>query len=340
MDIGKSINNIVSQFLNEINVPSDGFSIYPLAGDGSKRSFFRMLVPESGQSFVIMENFPADPMLEKENIAYHMIGKHLFEKGFPLPEIYEYDSRNGIFIMQDMGNKNLQDYAETAANPVAIYQELIDLLLRLQIEGAIGFNTDYCCQTRVYDSSVMREKEAWYFRDSFLVNYLGLKDSVDHLEESFEHLIRSASIAENIFFMHRDFQSRNIMVTLKGFGIIDWQGARLGPLAYDLASLLIDPYVDLTDDIRKELYDYYLRSLRRIDNGLACNFEKTYPYIAILRNLQILGAYSYLTLNQGKDNFEKYIPAAVRSLYRMLDVISDPALSSLCRMVERISRDL
>ena len=148
-----------------------------------------------------------------------------------------------------------------------------------------------------------------------------------------------ASKADNNFFMHRDFQSRNIILMKKGFGIIDWQGARLGPLAYDLASLLIDPYVDLSLDERRQLYGHYLRSLRHLNKRSADNFEKSYPYIALLRNLQILGAFSYLSKVLGKSYFERYIPIAVKSLFRQLHEISDSRLSSLTNLVKIIGKD-
>jgi aminoglycoside/choline kinase family phosphotransferase len=334
----KPIKEFIIEFLNENKIPADKFKTYPLAGDGSKRSFHRLIIPETEQSFIVMENYPVDEAHKKENISYLMIGNHLFNKGFPLPEIHNYDPVNGLFIMQDFGDICLQDKANRSKDRFAMYVKILDILLKLQVDGALGFNTDNCYQTKYYDISVMRENEAYYFRDSFLVNYLGMKDTIPDLETSFKHLFESASIADNNFFMHRDFQSRNIILTEKGFGIIDWQGARLGPLAYDLASLLIDPYVELSLDERRQLYGYYLRSLSHLDKRFADNFEESYPYIALLRNLQILGAFSYLSKVPGKNYFERYIPIAVKSLFRQLHEISDSRLSALTNLVKTISR--
>jgi len=116
-------------------------------------------------------------------------------------------------------------------------------------------------------------------------------------------------------------------------GILDWQGARLGPLSYDLASLLIDPYVDLSEHEKKHLYHQYLLLLKEYRSEWIEPFQKYFPYLAIQRNLQILGAFSFLTRVQAKTYFEGYISPALKSLYRLLDELADPKLSYLTDLV-------
>ena len=138
------------------------------------------------------------------------------------------------------------------------------------------------------------------------------------------------------FFLHRDFQSRNIMIAGKKIGILDWQGGRLGPLAYDLASLLIDPYTNLPVPEKEEIYNAYHQLLRRErPQGLA-SFEKSFPYLAIQRNLQILGAFSFLSRVRGKTYFEDYIPGALQSLRHLLEEVKDGNLSSLRDLVSSL----
>jgi aminoglycoside/choline kinase family phosphotransferase len=115
----------------------------------------------------------------------------------------------------------------------------------------------------------------------------------------------------------RYFQSRNIMDwTGRGIGLIDFQGGRLGPPQYDLTSLLIDPYVTIPENIQEELFDFYLGELAGRIPINPKNFRKNYEIIAFQRNLQILGAYAFLSRAKGKTYFEKYIPAALLSLKR------------------------
>ena len=97
-----------------------------------------------------------------------------------------------------------------------------------------------------------------------------------------------------------------------------FQGGRIGPPHYDLASLLIDPYVDLPFALRETLLVFFSRRLAQRTGIAATEIRKAYRYCALARNLQILGAYGFLTRRKGKPQFATYIPAAVQSLQQNL----------------------
>jgi aminoglycoside/choline kinase family phosphotransferase len=175
-----------------------------------------------------------------------------------------------------------------------------------------------------------------YFKEAFLGTYLGLGKDRPGLESNFEHLIEKSSQAEDRFFLHRDFQSRNIMITGKKIGILDWQGGRLGPLAYDVASLLIDPYTNLPAPEKDEIYEAYYQLLRRSQPRRLASFERSFPYLAIQRNLQILGAFAFLSKVRGKTCFETYIPSALRSLRHLLEELRDEDLGGLRDLVNSL----
>ena len=319
----------IKDFLREGGIPHSGPQCLPLAGDGSRRAFWRILTDQGGRTFVAVENFPVDAFSGRENRAYLMIGRHLFEKGLPLPEIYGADLGKGWFILEDLGDLSLQDAVASSGERISVYKEVVQVLMELQTRGCEGFEKAWACQTPTYDHEVMRRYESDYFRDAFLGLYLGMKGPGAGLEGAFNHLADTAAGADSRFFLHRDFQSRNIMVTEHGLGILDWQGARLGPLAYDLASLLIDPYVGLSRQEQDHIYAYYLDLLGGALPSEAASFQRYYPYLALQRNLQILGAFSFLTKSMGKTYFEEYIPRAVRTLRKLLNDIRDPALGPL-----------
>jgi len=96
--------------------------------------------------------------------------------------------------------------------------------------------------------------------------------------------------------------------------LIHFQAARLGPPQYDLASVLIDPYVNISEKIQEELYDFYVKELSDRISINPLIFNDNYQIIAFQRNLQILGAFAFLSRVKGKTYFEKYIPAALSSL--------------------------
>jgi aminoglycoside/choline kinase family phosphotransferase len=327
------LKKYIQTFLKDRGLKFEGLELQPLAGDGSTRSFWRFTLPISEESFIAMSNRPADDFTRRENLAYVMIGKHLQNKQIPVPEIYQYDLDRGWFIMEDLGQTNLQDVVLSGDNPLPIYEKVLGFLFRLQIEGARDFDPSWCCQTQRYDRAVMRQYESDYFKEAFLHQYLGLEKEWPELENSFDHLAATASSADNGFFLHRDFQSRNIMVSDGAVGIIDWQGGRLGALCYDLASLVIDPYTELSPHHRNEIFQTYLMLIREHNPEWIESFKRYFPYFAIQRNLQILGAFSYLTKVRKKQYFESYIPVALKSLQELLLQVTDPELSPLRHIV-------
>ncbi|MFC1821853.1 aminoglycoside phosphotransferase family protein [Thermodesulfobacteriota bacterium] len=332
----KELPKFLHAFLKDRGFSEGDYSLDGISADGSTRNFWRLSVPMSEVSFIVMANSPDTTFAKRENLAYLKIGRHLFGKGVPLPEIHSFDLTHGWFIIEDFGDVSLQEAGSENPDRTALYEKVVETLFRLQTDGSHGFDTRWCCQTESYDYDVMRRYESNYFRDAFLINYLGLDRKWNHLESPFDYLAEGASGAENHFLLHRDFQSRNIMISTSKIGIIDWQGARLGPLGYDLASLLIDPYSALSSSEKNYLFQCYLQLLRDHQPGLVDPFRRTYPYLAIQRNLQILGAFSYLSKVMEKNFFEIYIPPALESLKALIDGLNDPKLSPLADLLKSL----
>jgi N-acetylmuramate 1-kinase len=309
----------------------------PLKGDGSNRSFFRM---SSGagfsRSYVVMWNPPADKKALHENLAYDRIGKHLEMRRVPVPQIHHADHQSGCIIMEDLGDVSLKAYVDRVDDPLPIFDRVLDVLVHLQVEGAMGFDARWCCQTPRYDRTVMTLLEALYFKESFLRRYTGMSGDLDRLDGCFFHCAEVASQCSDKFFLHRDFQSRNIMICEGEVRIIDWQGGRFGPPGYDIASLAIDPYTDLPDGRRDLLIENYASMICKKAPCVAEAFRKTYPYLALQRNMQILGAFAHLSRVMGKMEFEAYIAPALKRLKLHLEDMSDPALLPLGEALKKI----
>jgi len=329
------LKEFVKSYIHDTYTDNKEFQWTRLPGDGSKRVFYRL--SNNKDSFIAMANPPTERNMEKENISYLMIGKHLFSKGAPVACIYRYDLDHGWFIMEDLGQKNLQQIAASSNTSLGIYKRVIELLINMQFEGREDFDPEWCYHTQRYDRSVMERFESDYFLTYFLKGLLGLKQDLPGLQRCFEHLADHASLAENDFFLHRDFQSRNLIINRGKIGVVDWQGGRLGPLQYDLASLLIDPYVALKKSDRMVLYDHYMKLLGERLPGISASFASSYPYLAIQRNLQILGAFSYLSKVQGKNGFLAYVSPALGSLDGLLEELADPELYPLKALIREIN---
>ncbi len=290
----------------------------PLAGDGSDRRFFRL----PGSPTRVLLWHPYAPGREvTENDSYFRIGRHLRGKGIPVPEIFHYCPEEGWMLLEDLGDISLEGVLKTQKADTQVrfqYRQALDILVQMQIGGLEGFDTGWCFDTPVVDGPFLRERECLYFVLAFLQGYLGLKIAAIELAEDFDRLIQGAVATHGLYFLHRDFQSRNLMIKNGRLRVIDFQGARLGPLGYDVAALLIDPYVGLSPQWQEELLAYYLKELQKKVAVDEAAFRRQYAYLALSRNLQILGAYGYLTKVKKKNYFARYIPAAVKELQRRL----------------------
>ncbi|WP_457756264.1 aminoglycoside phosphotransferase family protein [Thermodesulfatator indicus] len=279
--------------------------IIPLTGDGSARNFYRLL--RKNDSLILICPQPGKFGL-KESRSYVKIGEFLRENGLPVPAIYDYDEARGFILVEDLGDIRLEDL--TKEKRFSLFPQVFEILAQLR-EIKPAFPREYVLDTLFYDETLMWEKEALYFQDSFVKGYMGLDD--EEIEPLLRGLWEKAKRYVNFSsLLHRDFQSRNLMVKNGTIWMIDFQGMRIGPTAYDLASFLIDPYQGLTF----EEISIWLSKFQNGFPGLVT--EKAFWALALFRNFQALGAFAKLS-REGKTWFSRYIPIALASLRKLLN---------------------
>jgi len=301
-------------------------SLTPLCGDGSSRLFFKINIsPDKSFCGVLPGNENFRKGLAEAHAAFH-IGTHLRKRGIPVPAIYAFDADSGFILFEDLGKTLLYDELEQKKKkngeqvwPQArkTYKEIIELLLYMQISGSVRFDRKWSWDTQRYDKKLMLEKESGYFIQAFCRNLLRINEIPAGLNDEFKLLASRAARQPAVYFLHRDFQSRNIMLCGGEIRIIDFQGGRLGPLGYDLASLLIDPYAQIPEQLQHELLEHYLEHLCRygLDDQA---FLNGYSSLALQRNLQILGAFAFLSSQKQKIFFRQFILPATFSLQQLL----------------------
>ena len=288
-----------------------------LHGDGSDRQFFRIRRHGKSNLLAVLPS-PTLPRALAEARASYLIGKHLRAQGVPVPKIFCFEEKTGALVLEDLGDLLLFDVLREESGPqekVAWYQQAIEALVLLQLQGCRGFEADYCWDTARYDRQLMLERESHYFLGAFCRDYLGLLDETADLCEEFEQLASRAAREPAHFLLHRDFQSRNLMIHQGELKIIDYQGARFGPLGYDLASLLIDPYVGLDLELQEELIDFYVEVLNRRLPVDGERFRSGYYFLRLQRNLQIIGAYAFLSHRKKKSFFRPFLRPALEALH-------------------------
>lgn len=318
--------------------PKETILQQPLKGDGSDRKWFRL---SAGKNTLILCHHgirnQTDPC---EVDSFIQIGQHLQQKKIPVPAIYYHDAFAGMVFLEDLGDTHLEDVVRRLQHRndrLDVYRKVIEILIHMSQDGKTDFLPSMTFQTAAYSRELIMEKECRYFRDAFLKTTMNMDFPGHLLEKDFSDLADAALLNGINGFMHRDFQSRNIMVRNDTFLLIDFQGGRIGPLQYDLASLLIDPYVKLPFEEQLELMDFCGNQLKKQMNLHPESFRKSVFYCALTRNLQILGAFGYLSRVKGKKWFEQHLPRAIQSLRYYLhktDPKEFPVLKSIAQTLE------
>ncbi|MEN8256582.1 MAG: phosphotransferase [Thermodesulfobacteriota bacterium] len=332
--------NLIHALLSEMSCPVNADQIVPLAGDGSDRIFYRV-----GGDCPCVAVLPSlsHPQAMAEAQACYTIACHLGDLSVPVPKVLGHDRKNRLILFEDVGDVHLHSLVEGRQNfsdVQPLYEQAVDGLLKLQINGVKGFDRRCCWDTPQYDMDLMIKRESGYFLQAFCKEYLGKIVDEHALNQEFIQLARRAAREGAGFLLHRDYQSRNLMVHEGKVRIIDFQGARLGPLAYDLASLLIDPYASLSLEEQEIVFDYYVeQAARMLEDFNPDQFRQGYIFLALQRNLQILGAFAFLSQQKGKRFFEQYIMPAAFSLHQSLQNVAD-RFPNLTELVDEIQGDL
>lgn len=291
--------------------------LYPLKEGGSCSQYWRIKTNEKRAILLIVDG------KHKDFYPYIEISNFLRRIGVGVPEIYFHDVKSGAIIEEDLGDLTLQDYILNTKS-YKIYRQVIDELLLMQIVGGKKLSECKYLSDRVLGYNTFRW-ETWYFTRYFIEFYCGRRiDNHNELEGEF-HRLATHIANEPLYLMHRDFQSKNILIKDGKIRIVDFQGARQGLLAYDVVSLLKDPYVEVDHQLMEELIDYYLYRLKNRHNITTdpVHFKRTILYCGLQRHMQALGAFAFLSAVEHKVQFAQYIPRAVRYIVEALAQIGE-----------------
>ncbi|MDZ7861069.1 MAG: phosphotransferase [Candidatus Krumholzibacteriota bacterium] len=284
--------------------------VIPFSKSGSNRYFFRL--SDGNRSAVAL----IDPRPDGEFEDYISIGKFLWRNGIGVPEFYSVDRERGIVVMEDLGDLSLEITVkkDNTDKIMPLYKRCLDLLCELQTDITSAIKEENMLSGKLFDKNRLLS-ETSYFEDEFLTRFQSYRIPKGWKNEK-EKLAEIIS-SQPLVFMHRDFQSRNIIIEKNKPRIIDFQTAHLGPGMYDTVSLLKDPYVSLSEHDRRSLlaYLYNILEERGAHNRMSYEeFISLFVTTGIQRNLQTLAAFAKLGYSDGKKLFLESIPAGLRLL--------------------------
>jgi len=236
----------------------------------------------------------------------------------PVPAIVETDGSRGILVLEDLGDSTLQEVLKeaSASRGEALYREALDDLALLQREGERGPQRAPCFQI-AFDI----EKLSWelhYFLKHFVEGLRGADLTVEDratVSEGFHGLAAEIASWPRVV-CHRDFHSRNLMLHRDRLFWIDFQDARMGPVTYDLASLLRDAYVDVPEELLATLTEEFRQKAAPGESREV--FLRRFELMCVQRNLKALGTFGYMATVRNNHVYLPYIPRTLAHARRNL----------------------
>ncbi len=297
---------------HDVGLPT--FDIAPASSDASFRRYFR--VQHADQSHIVMDAPP-----DKENChPFVNVAQAFHERGLNVPRVLHANLERGFLLLTDLGSRQyLEELSTPNANPDQLYGDALDTLLRLQCPGAPDNSL-----LPPYDLPLLL-REMTLFRDWFMAQHLKitLDDAITVMFDRTFNLLAQAALEQPQVWVHRDYHSRNLMFTEQhNPGVLDFQDAVIGPITYDLVSLLRDCYIAWPREQVEEWVEKYHGQATQagiLSNISLAQFLRWFDLMGAQRHLKAIGIFARLNIRDGKPGYLKDIP---RTLGYVLDVSS------------------
>lgn len=275
-------------------------TLAPVSSDASFRRYFRVWY--QGGTLIAMDAPP-----EREDAArFVRLARAFAAAGINVPRVFEEDYAQGFLLLSDLGTQSYLS-ALQAGSAEGLYGDAISTLLRLQQ------NSGSAPVLPSYDQTLLT-RELGIFPEWYVARHLGIAlNDADRavFDAAFAVLIESA-LEQPVVWVHRDYHSRNLMVTEQDNpGVLDFQDAVMGPVTYDLVSLLRDCYIDWPAAQVKSWADAYLARARAggmLAEVADAQFMRWFDLMGVQRHLKAIGIFARLQHRDGKPGYLADIP--------------------------------
>jgi N-acetylmuramate 1-kinase len=281
--------------------------IEPASSDASFRRYFRVF--HDGGTHIVMDAPPA-----REDVRpYLNITVMLETAGVHVPRVYEWDTERGLLLLEDLGTRQYLPTLQAGGDADALYRDALQSLADIQVRGR-----ESAFELPAYDREVL-VREMALMPEWFCSRHLQLdlnRGQGEMITAAFEFLVAEA-LAQPQVFVHRDYHSRNLMITReRNPGIIDFQDALRGPVGYDLVSLLKDCYIGWPRSrIEGWVRDYRLMMHKQASHSAGINdaqMLRWFDVIGVQRHLKVLGIFARLWYRDGKSGYLKDLPLTLQ----------------------------
>ena len=278
--------------------PYKNYALTVASADASFRQYYRLT--QGNETLILM-----DSSLEKESLTPFLdVTQRLLNAKVKAPKILEINLEDGFLIIQDFGNTHYLNILNDE-NFKELYTNAIDEIIKMQNAD----NSSLPLYDKAFLHFEMDLMKEWYLGQNLKTSLNAEQDRV--IEKALDTISDIVLSQPQNVFVHRDFHSRNIMITpQKSIGIIDYQDAMSGAITYDLVSLLKDCYIEYKrEDVEVLVLEFRDKlSLQTTD----AEFIKWFDFMGLQRHIKVLGVFSRLYLCDGKDGYLKDIPLTLK----------------------------
>jgi aminoglycoside/choline kinase family phosphotransferase len=314
---------LLERWLTERFGPAS-YTYAPASEDASFRRYFR--VSSGGQTFIVMDAPP-----DREDCRPFLQVARLFaQAGAHVPAILGENLDEGFLLLSDLGSRTYLQALDRTTAP-ALYGDANEALIRIQLASRPGVLPDY-------DRALLL-RELRLFPDWYVARHLGVTLTAaqnETLTAAFE-LVLANNLAQPRVYVHRDYHSRNLMVTDPNPGILDFQDAVYGPITYDLASLYRDAYIGWEEQRQLDWLIRYWEKARKVRLPVNADFSAFYRDFEIMgvqRQIKVLGIFARLFHRDGKDGYLKDMPLVMSYLRKACERYND--LNPLLRLLDEL----
>jgi aminoglycoside/choline kinase family phosphotransferase len=288
----------------------------PILKGGSDRRYYRLRKHGRPLQLILVRYTDA----RADNACFFPATEILMAHGVKVPKVFHHDAGRKLAWIEDLGALDLWALQESPwAERRQLYSRTLEEVARLHRMRPEDLPADTLAQLMSGFTEDLYLWEQNYFFDNFATHFSAAtpaeRQEVRH-SEALAALRRDLGALPRTF-IHRDFQSQNVIIRDHQPYFIDYQGLRPGRPEYDVASLLYDPYVAFTPGQRDELWAEY-QALRAGDPGWETS-DHRFAQCAVQRLMQALGAYGNLAFNLGRPEFFEHVPRAVENLTHVIN---------------------
>lgn len=269
-------------------------SLQPASADASFRRYFRISGGD-GKTFIVMDAPP-----QKEPIdSFLLVDALMHEAGLNAPVIYEKDQAQGFILMSDLGRETYLNVINEE-NAFSFMDAATDALVKWQSISREGVLPNY-------DEAVLR-RELGLFPEWYVGRHRNVtlnEKQVGILKRTFDAVVAN-NLTQARVFVHRDFMPRNLMVSDPMPGILDFQDALMGPVSYDIASLMRDAFISWDESFTLDVTICYWEKARKAGIPVPSDFGdfwRDVEWMGIQRHLKVLGIFARINYRDGKPKY-------------------------------------